>query len=224
MNKGKIALGIGIGLVVSTGILLLLKKFRLSGFKKNLISNAKREWILWGKPLIVGGKVEETGEFECSPIYKDRVGEYWKKGTNKNIDGCDRSVPWSSAFISFVMKKSGAKDDFIYTSGHSKYIRPFISNAKAGRGKFRAYPLHKEKPQLGDLVCYTRESGVDYDTTRSYKSHCDIVTDVNKLNNTIEVIGGNVSDGVTKRILSINDRGYLDDKSNDWFTIIKNYK
>ena len=37
----------------------------------------------------------------------------------------------------------------------------------------------------------------------------------------IEVIGGNVADGVTKRVLKIDRQGYIIDKSNDWFTIIK---
>ena len=224
MRKGQIALGIGIGLIVTTGAFLLLRKFRLSGFKKNLVNNSIKEWKLWGSPVIKGGKIKESGEIECSPIYKERVGEYWNKGVNRNLDGC-RDVPWSAAFISFLMKKSGAGNDFPYTSGHSKYIRPFITNRKEGRkAKFKAYTIFEEKPKLGDLVCYSRETGVDYDTTRSYKGHCDIVVDVNKRKRKIEVIGGNVSDGVTKRILTIDKDGYLNDSSNDWFTVIKNYK
>lgn len=224
MRKGQIALGIGIGLIVTTGAFLLLRKFRLSGFKKNLINNSIKEWKLWGSPVIKGGKIKESGEIECSPIYKERVGEYWNKGVNRNLDGCS-DVPWSAAFISFLMKKSGAGNDFPYTSGHSKYIRPFITNRKEGRkSKFKAYTIFEEKPKLGDLVCYSRETGVDYDTTRSYKGHCDIVVDVNRRKGNIEVIGGNVSDGVTKRILSIDKDGYLNDNTNDWFTVIKNYK
>jgi hypothetical protein len=224
MRKGQIAIGIGIGLMITTGAFLLFRKFRLSGFKKNLVNNAIKEWKLWGSSVIKGGKIKESGEFECTPIYRERVGEYWNKGVNRNLDGCS-DVPWSAAFISFVMKKSGAGNDFTYSSGHSKYIRPFITNRKEGRNsKFKAYTIFEKKPQLGDLVCYSREAGVGYDTTRSYKGHCDIVVDVNRRNGNIEVIGGNVSDGVTKRILSIDKDGYLNDSSNDWFTVIKNYK
>ena len=54
--------------------------------------------------------------------------------------------------------------------------------------------------------------------------HCDLVVGVNKKQSNIEVIGGNVSDGVSKRILSTDNKGYLNDTNNDWFTIIKNSK
>lgn len=225
MKKGQVALGIGIGLVVSTGLYLLFKKYILSGFKTALISNANKEWKLWGSPLVVGGKVKESGEFECTSIYKERVGEYWKKGTGNNYDGCDRKQAWSSAFISFIMKKSGAGNEFPYSSAHNDYIRPFIQNRKQNiNSDFKGYRLHEVKPKRGDLVCYGRQTGVTYDSTNSYKGHCDIVVDVNRKKRNIEVIGGNVSDGVTKRVLSIDKQGYLNDKNNDWFTIIKNNK
>jgi hypothetical protein len=224
MKKGRIALGLGIGVLISAGLIILFKNVRLSAFKKNLISNANKEWKLWGKPLILSGKVQEEGEFECSNIYRERVGEYWRKGVNSNQDGCSNS-PWSSAFISFLMRKSGAGNEFPYSSAHNNYIRPFIQNRKSGiKSNFKAYKLQEKKPELGDLVCYSRESGVDYDTTRNYKSHCDIVVDVNKIKGNIEVIGGNVNDGVTKRILTVDSKGYLNDYNNDWFTIIKNNK
>jgi|TARA_R110000822_G_scaffold265629_1_gene389567 hypothetical protein len=224
MKNSKVVIGLSIGVLLSTGLLILLKRMRLSGFKKNLISNTNKEWKLWGKPLISQGKLQESGEFECSDIYRERVGEYWRKGVNSSNDGCS-NVPWSSAFISFIMRKSGAGNDFPYSSAHNNYIRPFIQNRKKNlNSDFKAYKVNEEKPKLGDLVCYSRESGVDYDTTSSYKGHCDIVVDINRTQRTIEVIGGNVNDGVTKRVLNIDKNGYLNDTSNDWFTIIKNNK
>ena len=225
MKNSKVVIGLSIGVLLSAGLIILFKRLRLSSFKRNIISNSNKEWKLWGSPLMVGGKLKKSGEFECTPIYKERVGEYWNKGTGNNYDGCDRTKAWSSAFISFIMKKSGAGNSFPYSSAHNKYIRPFIQNRKQNlNSDFKAYKLNEEKPQLGDLVCYSRESGVDYDTTRAYLGHCDIVVDINRNKNTIEVIGGNVSDGVTKRILNIDNKGYLNDTNNDWFTIIKNSK
>ena len=105
MKKGYIILGVLTGLVVSATILILSKRLRLSSFKKRLISNANREWKLWGEQTRVFGPMQNTGSRECDSVYRDRVGEYWKKGTGRNLDGCDRGVPWSAAFISFVMKK-----------------------------------------------------------------------------------------------------------------------
>ena len=224
MNNRKVIVGLSVGLILSAGLLILFKRLRLSSFKKNLVSNANKEWSLWGKPLIAGGKVQETGEFECSNIYRERVGEYWRKGVNLAKDGCS-NTPWSSAFISFLMRKSGAGNEFPYTPAHNEYIRPFIQNRKQNlNSNFKGYKINEEKPELGDLVCYSRESGVDYDTTRAYLGHCDLVVGVNKKQSYIEVIGGNVNDGVTKRILSTDGNGYLYGNSNDWFTIIKNSK
>ena len=221
-RKEKVIIGVAIGVVVMTTFIILFKKLRLTGFKRRLIDNAIREWELWGKPLYKLGNKVNSGETECSPIYKQRVGEYWKKGANKNLDGCDKSVPWSSAFISFIMSKSGAGSEFVYSSAHTDYIRDAIRNTKSGKKHtFMAYRL-KEKPvSLGSLVCYSRQSGVDYNTTGSYKSHCDIVVNVNKRKGTAEVIGGNVSDGVSKKIIKIDRDGYLTDNNNDWFTIIE---
>ena len=74
-------------------------------------------------------------------------------------------------------------------------------------------------PKIGDLVCYSRQSGVDYDTKGSYKSHCDLV--VKKSKNQLELIGGNVSQAVTKRIVSVDSKGMITDKNKDWFAVIK---
>jgi len=224
MKKGYIILGVLTGLVVSATILILSKRLRLSSFKKRLISNANREWKLWGEQTRVFGPMQNTGSRECDSVYRDRVGEYWKKGTGRNLDGCDRDVPWSAAFISFVMKKSGAGNHFKYSSGHSTYIRDTIQNRKRNRkSPFKGYELSEKPVELGDLVCYTRQNNVNYDTTHSYKSHCDIVVKVNKNQGFAEVIGGNVTDGVTKRVVKVDSKGYLIDRTNDWFSIIKNY-
>ena len=222
MKTQNILIGVGVGVVVMTTFILLFRKLRLTDFKRRLIDNANREWELWGKPLYRLGEKVNAGETECFYIYKQRVGEYWKKGANKNLDGCDKSVPWSAAFISFIMKKTGAGNEFVYSSAHTNYIRDAIKNTKSGKKHtFMAYRLSEKPVSLGSLVCYSRQSGVNYNTTSSYKSHCDIVVKVNKRKGTAEVIGGNVSDGVSKKVVSIDKDGYLIDKNNDWFTIIK---
>ena len=37
--------------------------------------------------------------------------------------------------------------------------------------------LNERKPSIGDLVCWSRESGIDYDHQNrgDYKEHCDVV-------------------------------------------------
>ena len=221
MKNWKLTLGIITGSVLMT-VFLLYRRKSITSFKKRLVNNANREWKLWGSQLRSGGKSIQSGSKECSDIYRERVGEYWGKGVNRNYDGCS-NVPWSSAFISFVMKKSGSGDDFPYASAHNRYIRHFISQ-RGTNSAFEGYRLTEKPLQKGDLICYSRQSGVNYSSTHSYKGHCDIVVDVNKLFGNAEVIGGNVSDGVTKKVVDIDSKGYLIDKDNDWFTIIKTNK
>jgi len=218
MKKAWIFYGLGIA-IGGTAIALILRKVLV---KYRVVSVAKYEWQGWGEPVIQkNGKQTRKGGFEADGGYSERVGKYWREGTGKKYDGNDRKVPWSSAFISWIMKKAGAGKDFVYSSAHTNYIRDSISNRKKGKTNeaFVGYRLNEVAPKVGDLVCYSREDGVNYDTTRSYYSHCDLV--VKKKKNEIEVIGGNVNDSVTKKILSTNDDGLLTDKKYKWFTVIK---
>jgi len=204
----------------STALILVLRKILV---KYRVVSLAKKEWKGWGEPTInIDGKQTSKGGFESDDGYSQRVGRYWKEGTGKNLDGDDREVPWSAAFISWLYKKAGAGNKFVYSSAHTNYIRDSISNRKKGKtnAPFVGYRLSEYSPKVGDMVCYPRQGGVGYDTTSSYKSHCDVV--VSTKGNQIEVIGGNVNQAVTKKILRTDSQGRLIDKSKKWFTVIKN--
>jgi hypothetical protein len=69
--------------------------------------------------------------------------------------------------------------------------------------------LNELKPSVGDLVCWARQSGIDYDHQNNgdYAGHCDIVVAVAA--SEVEVIGGNVGDSVTRRPLRLDQNGYL---------------
>ena len=117
------------------------------------------------------------------------------------------------------MREAKADDDFVYSASHSSYIRDSIKNRKENNDNpFKAYRLEEKKVEVGDLVCYSRQSGVDYDTTNRYKSHCDIVVKIDK--NKAEVIGGNVNNTVGKKTINLKN-GKLNDTQKDWFTLIK---
>jgi hypothetical protein len=73
---------------------------------------------------------------------------------------------------------------------------------------------------VGDLVCAPRQLGVTYDTEEGYASHCDLV--VAKRINEVDIIGGNVSDSVTKKTLKLDGNGKVKDTSRPWFVVIKN--
>lgn len=209
-----------IGTIIGISALIILLRKMLVKYKA--VSIAKREWAGWGKPTIgKDGKQINKGGFEASKGFSERVGEYWRVGTGQSFDGKDRDIAWSSAFISYLMKKAGAGDNFVYSPSHSKYITDSIANRKQGKinEPFVGYKTSEVAPQVGDLVCYTRQSGVNYDTTGAYLSHCDLV--VEKKSNEIEVIGGNVNQSVTKRILKTDSKGRIADTKQNWFVVLK---
>ncbi len=137
--------------------------------------------------------------------------------------------PWSAAFISYIMKASGAGTAFKYSGRHATYIVDAVKNRNTPKYPFRGYPFNEQKPEIGDLICAPRgaNKGLTYGRilqTGDFQSHCDIV--VAKTNRTIEVIGGNVGDTVAKTIVALNANGYIN-KSPDsafrgWFVVIKN--
>jgi len=184
MSKNKTLLYFGIGVVLGGSVLYFVLQEILVKFK--VVSNAKREWQGWGMPLIdINGKLVNKGGVEGSQGFKQRVSKYWKEGTGiQNRDGSD-GVAWSSAFISYIMKKAGAGDKFVYNQRHSQYIRDSIANRKQNKLKeaFVGYRINEVAPKVGDLVCYHREnSNADfYNRTTDYKSHCDLVVKKHKI-------------------------------------------
>lgn len=190
----------------------------LTSFKQRVREIAAREWQFFER----GSRKEHEHGFW------QRVVRYWNEGLKvKWIDTKEEvtSIPWSAAFISWVMRTAGAGDRFKYDARHSVYIRDAIQKRKSNDNTagFKGYKLSEVAPQVGDLVCASRgkDAGkVGYDTTRDYESHCDIVVATRP--GKIEVIGGNVSQSVGKKTLDIDAQGRLIDKKYPWFVVIKN--
>ncbi len=220
-----ILLGLGVALT-SAVTFAFIQRYRirksLSDFKKSIIKIAEDEYKAWGGGLIKEGDSRTM----------DRLRSYWKDGANITDWSDQRMInePWSSAFISWVMKKGGAGEQFPKTASHSRYIRLAVRNRKQNNSNlFKAYKVDEPeaKVERGDLVCYARQSGVDYDTTTSYQSHCDLVTNI--VSGNAITIGGNVKDSVSKTIVPLTSDGYID-KTKDkksfggYFVVIKNLK
>ena len=195
------------------------KQKQQSGFKKKLVNLANEEHNAWNK----NGTVKEGNQDTIQ-----RLRNYWEVGSGiKEDDNYYINQAWSSAFISYLMRMAGAGDDFKYSQSHSQYIAQAVKNRKENNSKkFKAYRPNEVKVQVGDLVCYPRQSGVGYDSKAGYKSHCDLIISVQ--GNIAVGVGGNVSDSVTKNNYALKD-GKID-KSKDTkgyggvFTVIKNNK
>jgi hypothetical protein len=181
--------------------------------KELLISAAVKEWLRFDR----GNKLE----FE-SPHHKF-VGEYWEK-IGLDLDGLDRDQPWSAAFISFVARAAGYSN-FKFAAAHSTYVYDAADKRKANvtTAPFWAFDVNEHKPQLGDLVCRTR-NGVHITSMGSlpaggFTSHCDIVVEVR--DSEVRTLGGNVNQSVSITPYALDSNGFLK-KTNNVYGVLRN--
>lgn len=175
-------------------------------FSEKIVATASEEWQYFDRQTYdISGHLTHRGKLEGEDPYYKRIGEYWIEGTQTHgIDGRDHGMPWSAAFISWVMKKAGAGAAFRYSTQHSVYISQAIRDCLNGRAAgFWGRRLEEYAPKIGDLVCWARQDGIDYghQASGNYAGHSDIVVEVHA--DRVEVIGGNVGDSVTKRPLPL---------------------
>ncbi len=137
-------------------------------------------------------------------------------------------TPWSAAFISYVVRQSGATaDQFQFSNAHRVYIYDaFATSAaeltdKAGARLYRACPPATTRPRAGDLICFQREPALadangkevreriraeiaDGNDTRTVRrTHCNVVAHIDASARKMYVIGGNLQQGVTVSKLSL---------------------
>jgi hypothetical protein len=194
---------------------------------------ALREWRLFGRNVAdPEADLSRTVKPEREEGLWQRVGEYWWLGLNagsaesdwtgKHDDhglvfdpDIDGSYAWSAAFISYVMRISGAGRRFPYSADHADYINAarMVSLGKTSRWLLAAERVQDYAPRLGDLVCFGRglAKGLrfeDLPTAALFTSHCDIVVDTSVAGR-IAVIGGNVEDSVTMNQVPVTAGGRL---------------
>jgi hypothetical protein len=173
-----------------------------SSFRQRAAAIAVREWNDWKQ-----GSIKET-----EPSIRARLQDYWRTGTGteRHEIGWPSKVPWSAAFISWVMRKAGAGRAFPYSGQHAIYISAARKNRlENNRNPFKAYRTSEVAPRIGDLVCKSRGgSQATYDTIQpGMKTHCDIVVEVRP--NAIVTIGGNVSNSVSHTVVRTNPQGLI---------------
>lgn len=201
-----------------------------------VVAIALREWRLFGaqiddnppgsyRPASAADKPErQQGLWQ-------RVGEYWWLAMNAGAPEAawtgrndargavfpasdDAAFAWSAAFVSYVMRISGAGRGFPYSASHSDYIN-IAKQMQQGRSS--GWLIVAERPDSyaplpGDLICLGRASARDlrYDDLPAghFPGHCDIVVD-NAVPGQISVVGGNVDDAVTLKHVPVAPDGRL---------------
>ncbi len=184
---------------------------------------ALREWRAWGMPVNdapPGPDMPVSMRPDRQAGMWQRVGDYWWFGQNalSNDSGWtgkygDFGAPyngeppaWSAAFISYLMRASGAGDRFPYSALHATYINA----AAQGNPILQAQPPESYAPQQGDLICLGRRGAERLRFSNlpapSFYGHCDLVVSADP--GMLTVIGGNVSAGVTMKHVPVTASGH----------------
>lgn len=141
-------------------------------------------------------------------------------------------TPWSAAFVSFVVRQSGATENvFRFANAHRVYIYDAFATSSAeltgaaNERIYRACPVTTTRPHVGDLICFQREpsladasdevvrerirseleGGTDARSIR--RTHCDVVAYIDAPARKMYTIGGNIHQSITARKLNLRQRG-----------------
>jgi hypothetical protein len=138
---------------------------------------------------------------ESHPDSRARIKDYWLSFSSSAHDAV--KVPWSAAFISFVVKNAGLSKSFAFAESHTTYMSD-SKRAKLAGDSSRAYwavRLNERQLQVGDLVGAYRTGKDCGSAVRTYDSlpgdfcsHCDLVVAIR--GGKAITIGGNVSNTV----------------------------
>lgn len=126
--------------------------------------------------------------------------------------------PWSAVFVSYVLNRAGVPG-FRASASHVDYVRDAYQHP--GSSPFRFADPDAEKPATGDLLCFARQpmatfghqgmkDFLDRNPGGALNMHCDIVVAADAARSgKVHLVGGNVLQGVTLRVLNLNRNGQL---------------
>jgi hypothetical protein len=205
----------------------------LGYWKYRIVEAANSEWVYFGQQTVVIDGDEESiphvGIWEDDDdSHSDRINQYWRAVGKYRLSGYDCKEPWSAAFISWIMRAAGVpKDLFPPSSAHRFYLNRFLAKAHDPFAALIPHTIQQYKPRPGDLICATRSKVEPQEVIEklpaSFNSrlHCDIVVETD--GRTLQAIGGNVRNSVSKTILTLSPDGYLQYAGpRPWVLIIEN--
>lgn len=123
--------------------------------------------------------------------------------------------PWSAAFVSWAMVQAGLPG-FRPAASHVDYVR--AAYRQAPTSPYRFADPDAEPAAMGDLLCYvrveTRQYGhaglrafLDQPGESGLPMHCEIVAAADRGAGRLHLVGGNVLQGVTLRMIPIDRAG-----------------
>lgn len=198
-----------------------------SEVKATILALTRGEWEAFGKQRVYWEDgvqvIKPVGLWEDDRVGSERVAEFWRVlDPESELSGKDCADPWSAAFISWVMIRSGVDPrQFTRSAAHRDYVRTIVAHADDLDFKFRPRVPADYAPKAGDIICRgrgsTREIADFHALPAGAELHCDIV--VANANGKLESIGGNVRQSVTLSEREVDAAGKL---GAPWFVVIEN--
>ena len=208
----------------------------MSGTRRMILELARREWEFFGKQVVVieddNEAIPHVGHWEDDgEPWNSRVNRYWRAAGKPQLDGDDCREPWSAAFVSWIMQESGVPAyQFPPSDAHREYLSAIVAMRGDPDAAFAAHSIADYNPKPGDLICAVRGTGgalpypgedIRLVLDTHTKLHCDIV--VANTGSTVEAIGGNVRDSVSKTIVRLKANGHLQPtERRPWFMAVEN--
>ncbi len=149
-------------------------------------------------------------------------------GGRDTIWGC---LPWSAAFVSFIMRATGIDQaEFPPSAAHATYVDALIQHSDrwGPRATFVAHEIDGYAPASGDMICYDRSRTARLATLAQRRAepgvfrpmHCDIV--VGTAPGEVVALGGNVAQAVTAVRYATDPAGRLRRSTRTWFAVFEN--
>ncbi len=182
--------------------------------KGNILRLADAEWNAFGGQTISyengRERIDPVGVWEDERRGSPRVGQYWR-AVAEDWSGRDCDKPWSAAFISWLMLEAGVPAELFPPTGlHADYLRAIARTEGDPNARFALRDARLFRPRPGDLICATR-AGASIPAYNQIPDgttmHCDLV--VFNDGQTLESIGGNVRNSVSKTVRQLGPDGML---------------
>ncbi|MGH6886183.1 MAG: DUF2272 domain-containing protein, partial [Geminicoccales bacterium] len=137
--------------------------------KATILALARGEWETFGKQRVYWEDavqvIKPVGLWEDDRLGSERVAEYWRVlDPESELTGQDCNDPWSAAFISWVMIRSGVDPlQFTRSAAHRDYLRTVVAHAEDPAFKLTPRLPAEYAAKPGDIIC--RGRGRDRDIT-----------------------------------------------------------
>ncbi|HBE70683.1 MAG TPA: hypothetical protein DDW52_21270 [Planctomycetaceae bacterium] len=154
---------------------------------------------------------------ERDPEVSARLRQYWlsvgidRPELDMQSTEFQSEYPWSAAFVSWVMMRAGAGENFKYAASHWRYTAAAKTNREEKlKSPFYTYRPEEKPLEPASIVVKRRSSSTaTYDNVQlGHPTHGDIVVGFD--GDEVLTIGGNVSNSVRITRFAIDSSKYID--------------